>query len=284
MRINLVNGFDTSLNTPGVYELLQKYFDVHRVDHFNQPGITIINQRDKCNSAVDGNVIVENLWEVPEGRDGTLEDARWFWVNEALWYKELKLDSYISNKTWEHAWLIPVNRKKPWRSIFLSMIKDRLDACVWSYCEEGKDLPNSLGAASIQDQREFNSLWWNSTSAYVSVESSVAINQTLFPTEKTLKAFAFSSPVVIAGQKGILELMRSWGFQSWSELWDESYDQIDATIPRLSAVAEIIKKTTINNYPKIVQEKLDHNRNLFWSQDRLVSMFEEIIVNPIMKF
>lgn len=284
MRLNLVNGFDTAFNTLGVYDLLCRYFDVHHVDYFNQPGITIINQRDKFNPAVDGNVLFENLWEITEGQDRTLGDARWFWVNEALWYKELRLDSYVSDKTWEHAWLIPVNLKKPWRSILINMIKNRLDSCVWSYCAEGKELPDSIGAASIQSQREFNPNWWNSTGAYVSVESSVAINQPLFPTEKTLKAFAFSSPVLIAGQQGLLDLTRSWGFESWPELWDESYDQIAATVPRLSAVAEIIKETTITNYSKIVKEKLDHNRSLFWNQDKLVSMFEEIIVNPIMRF
>jgi hypothetical protein len=257
---------------------------VHHVDQFNQPGITIINQRDKSNLAVDGNVLFENLWEIPEGQDHTLEDARWFWINEALWYKELKLDSYVSDKTWEHAWLIPMNLKKPWRSILINMVKDRLDSCLWSYCEEGKSLPNSIGANSIHDQREFNSRWWNSTGAYVSVESSVAINQPLFPTEKTLKAFAFSSPVLIAGQPGLLNLTKSWGFQSWDELWDESYDQITSTVPRLSAVAKIINETTVTEYPKIVQEKLEHNCNLFWNKDKLIAMFEEIIVNPIMRF
>lgn len=281
MRLNLVNGFDTAFSIPGVYELLKEYFEVCHVDNFDYPGLTIINQRDREKIILTDNIIFENLWEIPEQKDRTLESTKWFWINESLWYRSLGLDSYTSNKTWEYSWLMPMNLRKPWRTIFKDMISSALDRCVWSYCAEGILLPGSQGAGTIQDQREFLPAWWDSTSALISIESNVALGQIPFPTEKTLRGFAFSSPTIIVGSQGLLEQTKEWGFESWSELWDESYDKIVETIPRMQVVADIVNTVNLKSYPKSVLEKLSHNKDLFWNYKKTKDHFEQIIVEPI---
>lgn len=64
----------------------------------------------------------------------------------------------------------------------------------------------------------------------------------LFITEKTYKPIAFKAPFIIVGQQGILKYLREQGYRTFSELWDESYDEEEDPGVRMSKIIEVINQ------------------------------------------
>ena len=73
------------------------------------------------------------------------------------------------------------------------------------------------------------------------VTETVATGQRLHLTEKTFKPIALGMPFVIVGTQGSLEYLRSYGFQTFGDFWDESYDQIEDSQLRIQRIAELLK-------------------------------------------
>ncbi len=94
-------------------------------------------------------------------------------------------------------------------------------------------------------------------------------------TEKVYKLFYYGHPFIVYGSKGILKKLHSLGYQTYSELFDESYDNMIASEDKLKFIAEQIKYYTTEKgrqkllelWPTII-EKLEYNRNLFLSMDQ----------------
>jgi hypothetical protein len=70
-------------------------------------------------------------------------------------------------------------------------------------------------------------------------ETDIINNNCFFITEKTIKALATGIPFVMAATPNFLKFLREMGFETYSTLWDESYDSIEDTTDRLKAVAKI---------------------------------------------
>jgi hypothetical protein len=60
-------------------------------------------------------------------------------------------------------------------------------------------------------------------------------------TEKTFKPICLRMPFVIVGTHGSLEYLRSYGFKTFSDIWDESYDQEVDDLKRLEKIANLLK-------------------------------------------
>ena len=73
-------------------------------------------------------------------------------------------------------------------------------------------------------------------------ETEMRSGETLRFTEKTIKALAAWHPVVVAGNAGVLGLLRQHGFRTFSPWIDESYDLIADRGARLRAVLAQAKR------------------------------------------
>ncbi len=88
-----------------------------------------------------------------------------------------------------------------------------------------------------------------------------------FITEKAYKPMVVKRPFVILGHHRILQNLRADGYETFPELWDESYDAIENPLDRARAVQAVLKnllakdQKTLNNMVASVQDKLDHNFN-----------------------
>jgi len=60
-------------------------------------------------------------------------------------------------------------------------------------------------------------------------------------TEKTFKPIALGMPFVLVGTQGSLEYLRSYGFKTFGDIWDESYDTIADPHLRVAAVASLLR-------------------------------------------
>lgn len=85
--------------------------------------------------------------------------------------------------------------------------------------------------------------------------------------EKSFKGIAHMHPFVIVGKPGILKYLKSKGFKTFSEFWDESYDEIEDNSDRMEYVYKIIKELiqkSNEEWDKLNEKLLpilEHNRN-----------------------
>lgn len=86
-----------------------------------------------------------------------------------------------------------------------------------------------------------------------------------FITEKAYKPMIVKRPFIIMGHHRILQDLRADGYETFPELWDESYDAIENPLARARAVQDVIKdvlskdQETLNSMLASVKNKLDHN-------------------------
>ena len=96
-------------------------------------------------------------------------------------------------------------------------------------------------------------------------------------TEKIFKPIVLRMPFILVGCAHNLEYLRSYGFRTFSDFWDESYDAIDDPILRLQAIVNILKDIATMSPEQQramlcdMQPVLEHNYNLFNSPEFIKS-------------
>lgn len=75
--------------------------------------------------------------------------------------------------------------------------------------------------------------------AYVVTETAY-FNRRNHITEKTFKAICQQLPFILVSTAGSLEYMRRYGFRTFNDIWDESYDEEDNDLKRLEKIAKIL--------------------------------------------
>jgi hypothetical protein len=97
-----------------------------------------------------------------------------------------------------------------------------------------------------EDTQQMTSCWLgNFTESvdsliYVPTET-VYFGQRTHITEKTFKAIALGMPFILVAAAGSLEYMRSYGFRTFGDVWDESYDTETDDIKRLEKIAALLR-------------------------------------------
>lgn len=71
------------------------------------------------------------------------------------------------------------------------------------------------------------------------VAETYCLGDTFFPTEKTVRPIMAAKPMVVFGPRYFLRRLRDMGFETWRDLWDESYDDLEGPA-RWAAMAETI--------------------------------------------
>ena len=92
-------------------------------------------------------------------------------------------------------------------------------------------------------------------------------------TEKSLRPIACGQPFILVGTHGSLEYLRSYGFKTFGDIWDEHYDLIEDPQLRMYAITDLMY--TITNWlPEIREQKMaqaravtDYNRQYFFSKE-----------------
>jgi len=101
--------------------------------------------------------------------------------------------------------------------------------------------------------------------------------------EKTYKGLASPHPFILYANDGVLKYLRSMGFQTFPEMFDESYDDEKDTLKRFNLVLleirKLCKMDTEEIHKKFVSvlPKIKHNHELLLSFDR-----KELLLNKLM--
>jgi hypothetical protein len=102
------------------------------------------------------------------------------------------------------------------------------------------------------------------------VTETVATGRRHHLTEKTFKPIALGMPFVIVGTRGSLEYLRSYGFRTFGDIWDESYDLAEDNV-RITRIAELLKSLDVLSIEAKqdlfdqAQEIIEHNWNHFYN-------------------
>jgi len=93
------------------------------------------------------------------------------------------------------------------------------------------------------------------------------IGNNIFPTEKTYRAIFGMQPFIVVTNPGFLKFLKSIGFETFPEFFDESYDEIENPIERMNTIVNEIKKICSLSLEELhdryynIFDKLEHNRN-----------------------
>ena len=230
-------------------------------------------------------VVVDNLWELPQPTKLTAHVAKnknWFWYNESLWYRHRSLHQYNPVRTYNKTAFVPMNLKKDFRDKLFNIISKDSDQFLFSYRSLGHTLPGDIDTAEWQ--RHVNPDWYNST--YFSIVAETVVDHTLplFITEKTFKPVAFRHPFIILGQPNVLRWLRYLGFETFNNLFDESYDTVSNIDNKLEMIDKNICNFLKTPYDALTEQKIAHNHNLFFDQTQVLDRIQQEIINPILNY
>ena len=125
-------------------------------------------------------------------------------------------------------------------------------------------------------------LWEQANNSLIHVVTeTVATGKRNHLTEKSFKPIVMQQPFIIQSCKGSLEYLRRYGFRTFGEFWDESYDEADDKV-RTYEIGKLLEslnsmsqkeKTTLQT---AVNSVVEHNYNWFYSQE-----FEKLLWNEL---
>ena len=113
------------------------------------------------------------------------------------------------------------------------------------------------------------------------VTETVATGRRHHLTEKTFKPIALGMPFVIVGTQGSLRYLRSYGFKTFGDLWDESYDdELDDT-KRIEKIAQVLKlldglEEHRQDLFESAWEIVEHNWNHFYNGGFEAVLWQEL--------
>jgi len=301
MKINLVLSKSnwTSFHQIAFIHVIQDYFNIVYVED---------QIPDKHNSILVSNLtqdrwyhdlhqqgyklLIDLMWgghefDIPDAF--LLKTNNWFWYHEALLYFRKGYDQYIPNRNYIKKALMPMGLRKESHDLLFDQVTNYLDDFVYSYIDRlGRYLPNDAPAnfygSTTQNQRYFNPEWYDDTYFSLVSETRVDSHSELHITEKTFKPIAFYHPFLIWGQPKVLEHLISLGFETYDNLFDESYDLEFDKVKRLNKVLDNIKSFKYVEFDSITNQKAEHNHQLFFNIGTVKVRVKKEIVDPIREF
>lgn len=114
------------------------------------------------------------------------------------------------------------------------------------------------------------------------VTETVASGRRQHLTEKTFKPICLKMPFMIVGTRGSLRYLRSYGFRTFGDLWDESYDDELHDDQRIEKIAFTLRAMDVlpahekQRLFALAQEICEHNYNHFYSGGFESALWDEM--------
>ena len=125
-------------------------------------------------------------------------------------------------------------------------------------------------------------LWEQANNSLIHVVTeTVAHGKRNHLTEKSFKPIVMQQPFIIQSCRGSLEYLRRYGFHTFSEYWDESYDEADDQV-RTYKIGQLLEslhnmsqkeKTSLQT---AVNSTVEHNYNWFYSTEFEKLLWDEL--------
>lgn len=218
----------------------------------------------------------------------------WYWIMDQVNYSHFNYEDYVPALTAERKFFMQISLSRVDRDVLYEKFQPVLSDSVHSYRSRGVLLPDDY-AGDGNWQRYMNFDWINQTCFTVSVETYIAddvptgysltTNDNWFLCEKSYKAIAAHHPFLLASTQGNLSYLRGQGFETFPELWDESYDDEPDYQIRIDRLVDIIQQFDKSSWDQhLVKEKLQHNRARFFDRTLTKKFCNETVIEPVLRF
>jgi hypothetical protein len=220
----------------------------------------------------------------------------WYWIMDQDNFRHFKLNCFQHTPDYRYKFFMTMSLQRAERDYLYNTLLPQLSNSLYSYRARGKYLPNDVDDVDIvQWQRYLNPDWINHTCFTLVVETyindirttgySLTKNNNWFLSEKTYKSLAVQHPFIMAGTQGNLSYVRQLGFETFPELWDESYDDIINWQDRIQRIAQLVQDIDIKSFNVApVKEKLKHNQARFFDLPLVTRLCNETVIEPIIEF
>jgi hypothetical protein len=232
----------------------------------------------------------------------TLHNPNWMWYWTSVEYQYYGYNNYIPNRNYERAFLMLLNRPEWHRDLLIEQLKDLLDQALYSYVGRGIRLDSDRWNNRVDNAPRWlsytNTDWYDSTCFSVVAESFMRSNNwqdnpNSYKTEvseKIFKPLAFEHPFILFGSVDSLAYLQAQGFETYDNLFDETYDTVDDDrLRHLIAVSSVCE--AVDHYSRgelhidaLTLEKLAHNRARFYDRESVVNGFRNEVVADILNF
>jgi hypothetical protein len=221
----------------------------------------------------------------------------WYWIMDQPSLRLFQLDQYqpqLLNQ--KKKFFMSIGLHRPDRDYLYNRLGELLNDSIHSYRDRGVFLPDdwreSQGGAW---QRYINTDWLNQTAFTLVAETfiddqarsgvSLTHNDGFFLCEKSYKPMACKHPILMASTQGNLAYLRSQGFETFPELWDETYDDIPDWRERINRIVEIVRDFDpgLLNTP-VIKQKLLYNSTRFFDQSLTKHLLNTTIIEPVLEF
>ena len=148
------------------------------------------------------------------------------------------------------------------------------------------NIPNSDLDTSMQIRNasyDPSSIYFDQVFCHIVTET-IFYENLLHLTEKSFRPMVNSRPFIMLGPQGSLAYLRRYGFKTFSEFWDESYDDEPDAATRLDKVMALITEINSKTLSELeymlrsMADILDHNFNHFY-RDFPEIVMDELITN-----
>lgn len=285
-----------SLRAEWILPLAQEYFDVEIYDPaktYNYASTLMIVPRNFHNNLGEESTdtglrfAIDNLWEsFIDSSNYVIQNKNWFWYNECLCHQHWEYDQYTPAKTYTKLALMPMHKRKLHRTQLLEKLTTVQDQLIWSYVEAGRQLPRDVDLSQGNGQRHFDPAWYDNTYFSIVVETAVDCDplHPVFITEKTYKPMAFWHPFVIYGNSHTLCRLHDLGFETFDNLFDQSYDTVVNPEQRADAVVAAVQGFVPEPYSTLTQNKLAHNHAHFFDTELVKHCIRNEILEPLLHY
>ncbi len=145
-----------------------------------------------------------------------------------------------------------------------------------------KKLPLTFDNTDLEINHATELVQTDFLNSYVSLVSETMIKSgEIFPTEKIFKAIAGFHPFIVVASPGFLELLKDFGYETFSNWFDESYDKEENLEKRIDMILSEIKKLTLKSHSELQDMSLEmlpvlkHNVNNFLKRTREDKTFQK---------
>jgi hypothetical protein len=223
-----------------------------------------------------------NSWDIKQLKQQGIKTVYWFahaYLCSEFYFKnyqKLKMVTDYAARPIQCPWICANRLLRQHRTDFLEM----LDLSVGCYSFLNPD-PNGLTydgpvpAHSFDDHTNSSAeidierlTPWNTS--FLHVVSETVWQEKIHFTEKVFKPVVLHQPFVVLQAPGSLAYLRSYGFKTFGDWWDESYDTIEDPTERMQAIADIVNSIGNKSLEKLetmrteMASVLEHNFRHFY--------------------
>lgn len=212
-----------------------------------------------------------------------------YWWSHAVisrdWFRYAEYDQSLEFTNYKKTFLTycrDTTGTRQYRKTFLDLVKSQnlTDECQFNSFDCDEITSSSSAIYNVEDHIK----------TMFSVVLETIFSNRVHLTEKTLRPIACGHPFILAAGHGSLELLRSYGFKTFSPYINEEYDNIADNYKRLERIVSEMKRiATLTPYEKKqlllnIQPILDHNKNWFFSKDFFKLVTQELSTNVELAF